>query len=369
MRAEFTPFFASLAHYGQSGREEASLTQQYIKEMIENRILPLKAWIKHPFQTLAERSDAHVLLSRYPSLEMSILRTVIDFLPPWARIDLPRIDSPSSDERRSYWKRWQDYLDATSDDTIENGLIERMRSRPFVYLWDEPVQEDFMMLYKAASDVKASAPSVSSLVTVYPWKSLQENIDIFAPLLQTLVREGKPSFSEERELWSYVSCMSHGCGSLDSSGEPDFVLERNAAYIRVWPWMADEYQLSTVLYYSVNNVWRKAKTQDPWKDLYDFTGNGDGTLFYPGRPGNYGLQDHTPVPSLRMKFWKQGSFDAEYINWARQLNPICLVKTKAENLLVTDGVNWAREPRKYQSARADLIKCVMEGKLRNPTSD
>jgi glycosyltransferase involved in cell wall biosynthesis len=369
MRAEFTPFFASLAHYGRSGREEGELTLRYVRAMFEHRILPLKAWIKHPFQTVAERQAENFLLSRFPSQELSFSSTVLPSLPPWVRIDLPRIDSASSEDRRAYWNRWHNYLESESNDTLESALIQRLKNQPIVYLWDEPTQEQFTSLHEVASDVQVSAPSVSSLVTVYPWQSLQDAILIFAPLLQTLVREGKPSLFENRELWSYVSCMSHGCGSDYSSGEPDFVIERNSAYVRVWPWMADEYQLATVLYYSVNNVWRKAKSQDPWEDLYDFTGNGDGTLFYPGRPGMYGLKDHVPVPSLRMKFWQQSSFDAEYIRWADQFNPACFAKTKLENSLVKDGINWNRDPRKYQSARAALIECVVEGLLSNSRSD
>ncbi len=36
---------------------------------------------------------------------------------------------------------------------------------------------------------------------------------------------------------------------------------------------------------------------DPW----NFGGNGDGVLTYPGRPGEYGLSAHTALPSFRLK--------------------------------------------------------------------
>lgn len=358
LRAEFTPFFASLAHYGRSGREEGELTRRYIRSMYEHRVLPLKSWIKHPFLSEAERNTSNFFLSRYPSQELSFLSTVLKVLPEWVPVDLPRIDSSNSDDRFSYWKRWQNFIHSESTDTQENETIIRFRNSPFVYLWDEPLQEQLSLVNQVAIDLNAAAPDVSALVTVYPWDSLQDTIGIFAPLLQTLVKHGKPILRQNRELWSYVSCMSHGCGSGHSSGEPDFVIERNAAYIRVWAWMAEEYELRSILYYSVNNFWRKSKTIDPWLNLFDFTGNGDGTLFYPGRPGMFGLQEHTPVPSLRLKFWQQSSFDFEYIRHAKAVDSVCLKDVKTKYSLVLDGLSWSREPRSYQLARDALIDCL-----------
>ena len=39
---------------------------------------------------------------------------------------------------------------------------------------------------------------------------------------------------------------------------------------------------------------------DPWKSVYAFGGNGDGTLFYPGTPERIGGRTHIPVESLRI---------------------------------------------------------------------
>jgi glycosyltransferase involved in cell wall biosynthesis len=358
LRAEFTPFFASLAHFGASSVEEGALTRKYIAAMVENRILPLKSWIKHPFQSDGQESDADFLLSRFPNQKLSFTSSVLSVLPDWVEVDVPRTDKPEEAERATYWNRWQDWLFHDSEDPVEQFTKIRFRNRPFVYLWDEPTQEQFGQMHIFAESVKTFAPLVANLVTIYPWDSFQEHIQIFAPLLQQIAREGKPTLRPGRELWSYVSCMSHGCGSDYSSGEPDFVIERNSAYIRVWAWMANEYDLKTVLYYSVNNFWRKSLRTDPWSDLYDFSGNGDGTLFYPGRPGMFGLNEHLPVPSLRIKFWQQASFDAEYVQLAKKINPSCFEKAKNQINLVKDAFIWNRDSRVYQKVRLNLIECV-----------
>ena len=358
LRAEFTPYFAALAHYGRSGPEEGALTKKYIQTMYDHRMLPLKLWIKHPFHEQSERHEAHFTLSNYPTPALSFLETVLTHLPSWVRVDIPRYDSEEPADRLDYWKRWNEYIHSPAQEPIERRLKERIKQRPITYLWDEPTQNEFNLMYRIAGEVGAVAPSVEPLVTVYPWQSLQDRIKIFAPLLQTLMSEGPPTLSDHHELWSYVSCMSHGCGSEVSSGEPDFVIERNAAYIRVWPWLAEHYNLNSVLYYSVNNVYQKSPNQDPWLDLYDFTGNGDGTLFYPGRPGLFGMNYHIPIVSHRAKVWRQSSFDAEYIKLAKKVNPLCFSKIKNSLNYDFSAIAWSRQHRTYSELRAQLIHCI-----------
>jgi glycosyltransferase involved in cell wall biosynthesis len=359
LSAEFTPYFAAKAHFGQSDSREGMLTQRYVRSMVEHRILPLKAWIRHPFKNQHEQQDTELLLTRNPSPDLSYARTVASELPSWAEIDLPRIDSSDPHERERYWARWQHFFDQPSEDQAESEFQKRVARAPFVYLWDEPQQEDYNSLREMAESLNTFAPSVSALVTIYPWTSLLDSIRIFVPLLQILEREGHPEISHNHQLWAYVSCMSHGCGSEYSSGEPDFVIERNASYIRVWPWIADHFKLKRVLYYSVNNIWRKSPLLDPWIDQWDFTGNGDGTLFYPGRRGEHGLLEDTPIPSLRMKIWKQASFDAEYIALAKERNPGCFQRIQNELQIVRSAFLWSRETRLYEQARNELIECIL----------
>lgn len=360
LAAEFTPYFASLAHFGQSTNQEGAITRRYVESMVSHRVIPLKSWIRHPFKNPHERNNENFLLSRDPTPPLSYASSVLDALPPWTPVDVPRIDSSDPEERLNYWQRWQTFFDEESADEREMKLKKRMSLRPFVYLWDEPTQEDFVSLREMAKSLHQAAPSIASLVTIYPWPGLLKDVQIFAPLLQTLEREGKPNLGAENQLWSYVSCMSHGCGSLYSSGEPDFVIERNASYIRVWPWMAEHYELQRVLYYSVNNGWRKSPAVNPWNDLWDFSGNGDGTLFYPGRTGEFGLKEETPIPSLRLKLWRQASFDADYLALAKAKNPRCVAQLRDEFQLVENAYRWSRDSRQYDKARDGLVRCLSQ---------
>ena len=52
---------------------------------------------------------------------------------------------------------------------------------------------------------------------------------------------------------------------------------------------------------------------DAWTSQWDFNGNGDGTLFYPGTPERVGGATHVPVASIRLKMIREGMEDYEYL--------------------------------------------------------
>ena len=53
--------------------------------------------------------------------------------------------------------------------------------------------------------------------------------------------------------------------------------------------------------------------EDPWDTVWAFGGNGDGTLFYPGRPDRIGGTTDVPIDSLRLKHIRDGRQDFELL--------------------------------------------------------
>ena len=237
----------------------------------------------------------------------------------------------------------------------------RDRPRPgkaLVYLWDEPKPDAMSQLSKLSQLVKKFAPSLKQLVTITYQPELANSIDIFVPVINHFDVPGFPSptiyqeFQKKgHEVWWYVSCMSHGCEALADTGVPDMVLDRSSAYVRVIGWLSMKYKIDGFLYYSVNNGYQYFPKRDPWNSLWDFSGNGDGTLFYPGRPGEHGLQDHIPIASLRLKLWRESSYDAEYINWMEKLKTKPNWWTSEFNDLVRSTTAWSRDYSNYQKLR------------------
>ncbi|MCB0334068.1 MAG: DUF4091 domain-containing protein [Bdellovibrionales bacterium] len=186
-------------------------------------------------------------------------------------------------------------------------------------------------------------------------------VDIFAPVADFIGTNGFPAMDtyrklqkEGKEVWWYVSCMSHGCDALADSGISDLVIDRPSSYIRSIGWLGAKEGIDAFLYYFVNYAYQFYPERDPWKDQWDFSGNGDGTLVYPGRPGMFGLSQHTPLPSLRLKLLRETSQDAQYVSWMKGLpSPPSWWEKEFEELLPTLRT-WKRDYGAYTLLRQKM---------------
>ncbi len=210
--------------------------------------------------------------------------------------------------------------------------------RLFQYTCDEPP------LTCAWSDIPARAASarnagLRTLVTTTVQEAdehgVTSSIDVLVPVVNFLDdRPGNSRFagnqrasynaflagSPRHEVWGYQSCMSHGCGGTVNMGSPNdsdryftgwpsYVIDASAVRNRAMQWLAFKYRLSGELYYET----AMAYSHDPWTNQWDFSGNGDGTLFYPGTPARIGGTTHVPVASIRLRMIREGMEDFEYL--------------------------------------------------------
>ena len=106
-------------------------------------------------------------------------------------------------------------------------------------------------------------------------------------------------------------------------GEPvngDQTLNSTGLGFRTWPWIAWKYKTDGIFYWNCTN-W---DTADPYTTQTDTGyGAGDGIMFYPG--ATIGVTG--PVSSIRMKQWRRGMQDYEYMWLAKQAggNPDTIV--------------------------------------------
>jgi hypothetical protein len=133
--------------------------------------------------------------------------------------------------------------------------------------------------------------------------------------------DGFLAFDTRNELWSYQSCDSHSCGSTSDPtvyGWPSLVVDATAVQARAEPWMHYIYRVTGLHYFdSVLHL------QEAWttNGMTDLTGNGDGTLLYPGTPTaipggssqGIGGSTHVPLASTRLKALRDGLEDYEYL--------------------------------------------------------
>lgn len=349
--SELTTWFNLLGHYGKWNEGEAELAAAYSKEMLDHRIVPIKSAIALP-PIIGAPERPELDLTSFPDKQQSFAAVALEGRPDWAYFDLPTVRP-----EEIYQEKTQRYLSA-----VERSIRPLVRrDKAFFYLWDEPKQEMQQDLIALAKMVRRYAPSMKIMVTT-PWSpQLDPLVDIFCPVMDSFAPLG-PERSETYqrikrhggEFWWYISCMSHGCDALEDSGTPDMMIDRRAVYIRSIPWLSAQYAVDAFLYYSVNNGYQYYPRKDPWLDQWDFSGNGDGTLFYPGRPGEHGQIRHGPISSVRLKLWREASFDAEYIRWITSEPNIPEWFLSDSSKLTQSVTEWSREYDRYEALRIKI---------------
>lgn len=209
----------------------------------------------------------------------------------------------------------------------------------FDYTLDEPGDDpaDYQEIIDRAALVHQANADLRVLVTTDIQEAepydVEDVIDVWVPVINFM--HGKPYevcwqqdyegdqradyddlVAAGNELWWYQSCMSHGCWE-DPASEcfrhwPSYMVDHTAIRNRIMGWMSYRYDISGELYFDVNYSYGVAGA-DPWQDQFYFDGNGDGTLFYPGRPDRVGGATHIPIESVRLKHIRDGLEDYEYL--------------------------------------------------------
>jgi hypothetical protein len=105
--------------------------------------------------------------------------------------------------------------------------------------------------------------------------------------------------------------------------------------------------------------------------------NGDGVLFYPGTDKLYASDSYGvdgPFASLRLKYWRRGLQDVDYLTMAAAINPTAVqqlvnamvpkaaweygVTSTADPTYVLTDISWTDDPRAWENARAQLAAII-----------
>lgn len=281
-------------------------------------------------------------------------------------VDLRTHQSADSPEKKiSYWREWVRHFS-------ERGWLDRL----FNYVWDEPSPQSYPQVAAQAELARRADIRIRNLVTTSLDKSLEGVIDIWTPLINCL--EAKPPFpnycertvprhdyeaevQRGKSLWWYQSCASHGCKLSRGDyfrGWPSYVVDVAAVAHRILPWLAWKYKVEGELYFSMNEAF--SQNRDPWNHIYLFGGNGDGTLFYPGRPQQIGGTTDIPIESIRLKLIREGLEDYEYLVLlaAQGLSDVA---DGAVSRMVTTLYEWNKDPEILYTVRREIGERLSAG--------
>ncbi|HLN02397.1 MAG TPA: glycoside hydrolase domain-containing protein [Bryobacteraceae bacterium] len=267
----------------------------------------------------------------------------------------PALDT--EEQQTLYWTQYAKHFQ-------QKGWLDRL----FLYLWDEPAPAVFPDVLKRGRVALRVNPKIRSLVTVPFTEKLAEVVQIWVPLVNCI--EPKPGYddfcehtppfetytrqTDRSSLWFYQSCASHGCNVVGGpyfTGWPSYMIDAPGVSNRVMEWIAWKYRIEGELYYSMDEAYGRGK--DPWDSVFLVGGNGDGTLFYPGRPDHISGHTDIPIESIRLKLIREGMQDYEYLSLLAKLGGAKCADEYADRI-VKKPYLWESQPETFLNVRQEL---------------
>ncbi|MFN2549928.1 MAG: glycoside hydrolase domain-containing protein [Myxococcales bacterium] len=272
-------------------------------------------------------------------------------------------------------------LTAVSDDTWASAsvagwathfLAMGWKTTVFTYVCDEPPATcSWSAINPRDTASHAGSPDTPTLVTTTIQAAQQHGItgiDLFTPVVDQM--ENKPGYpyagnqraSYPDDIWWYQSCDSFGCSAGSGvTGWPTMAIDSDATRNRAMEWLSFSYDIHGELYYETAMAYYGG---DPWVTQYNFGGNGDGTLFYPGTVPRIGGQTEIPIESLRMKMIRDGMEDYELLSLAADLG------LHDQAVAISRGVfpvtyQATATPQAIDAARAQLSSIILSALGRN----
>ncbi len=287
---------------------------------------------------------------------------------PGAKLTAVRLDGDSSSAAQ-----WIAYAK-------QKGFFDRLIDYPV----DEPGSNaaSWSAFVSDAQALHAADPGARILITAAIDEATAAgadgDVDLFVPVInylddktgtyagnQRANYDGWQSASSTRAVWAYQSCMSHGCGNCGDAttdsyftGWPQRVIDSSAVQDRAFPWIAFELDVTGELYFATTYQLSTAWDAD---GQCAFSGSGDGTIFYPGKPTMIGGTTDIPIESIRMKLIREGMEDYEYLVQAAKKDPA--KTTQIARTLFPHAWDTAKPASALDAARDQLFAM-----LDNPTS-
>jgi hypothetical protein len=179
------------------------------------------------------------------------------------------------------------------------------------YVIDEPKENAFSDVINVGKRIHSIDPRFRYLMTPDSGKMLfhrelmkEASVDIWVPMLTVMSAPDERAVllkeqEKGKELWWYTCVVPKWKGM-------NYFIDEAATAPRLHPWMNYLYGSSGILYWATDN-WSGVDC-NPWLKTETYpTGNGDGSLLYPGKDFK------GPVASIRLKMLREGLEDYELL--------------------------------------------------------
>jgi hypothetical protein len=243
----------------------------------------------------------------------------------------------------------------------------------FLYLTDEPGRDRYPWVKERAAWIHNNPGPGGKLpvfLTKWPMPQLEGAIDIWCAPTSHIKQEAfEKARARGERVWLYAAYRPR---------TPADVLDEYGIAFRLKPWIAHKHEIarwftweSTHWDPNQNEVQRRMNLfQDPvifTSGPPSTTGMGDGTLFYPGEDKLFPQEDRGypgPMSSIRMKMYRRGAQDVEYMWLAEQAGHRAEVKAILKERLpgtlweAGELPSWSNRNADYEQARRRLAELI-----------
>lgn len=315
-----------IADEGPTMVARCALAAKYRALMRAHRIEPIKSWHTGTYPPVA---GGEMNLDAWPYVGCSFRAQVLD----GAITDRPMLwgpdpKAPPSPALLAAVKRARD--------------AGRIPPDSRAYVWDEG-ELDPALSRQALDRAQGAKPFLPTFITRRPDA-------LFDPFVSTFCVVQDWLEPDMRVGCTYPSCMAHGCGNGIATGTPLSVIDAPRVHARAAVWVSWQAGASETLYFALTVSLPTAWDPDGQFNAGDGKGNGDGTALYPGRAGEHGLETDQPIASIRLKQWRRGLYDIEYLEAARREG------IDAPPLPVRGPRDWSKSEAEYDA----VIRAVAE---------
>ncbi len=282
-----------------------------------------------------------------------------------------------------WWAQDQSYYETESDTWVnwfnDNGLGDL---EYFLYLTDEPGPDMYQWVRDRAAWIHNNPGPGQNLpvfLTKWPMSDLVGAIDVWCtpPQLYNPVDAADAQARGER-VWLYASYRPNTpADATDEYG----IAWRVKAWIGHYHDIPRWFTWESTHYYNNSNEVDPGGRKNVWANPIGFsrdwgggvpcpqdTGNGDGILFYPGQDAVFPEEDRNypgPVSSIRMKMYRRGIQDVEYMWLAEQSGHAAQVQSLLEAALpavMWDAPilpTWSNANTDYEDARRQFANLIL----------
>lgn len=228
----------------------------------------------------------------------------------------------------TYLKNWK-----TKAPSVKPMLTTSIRQRDYRQTVGGVTNPNFAKLVDWPADIKADVKIFVVVAEQFCQETWANSGDIY-PCKAEYDAAGK-------DLWFYVSNMSHGNEGGPATGAPDLVIDRSAVEPFGFFLMALKFEAKALLYYNTIEAW---PNQDVLTNPYVYGGNGDGILLYPDKPNKKAMA------SIRLKLLREASQWADIVSLAG--------KQAGAKALMTTTLKWDHTLSKFEALRTEALSVL-----------